>query len=232
MAVLKPFEATRKEISADKHVSISKVIPLAKNHYSVWLVRLQKRTHPWFPTLVTRWDAASQISKALACWRYRPYWIPGWRNWRSVTRQPWDRQSSGLFRRCQGMSRLMIPMKIGSPVIQLKQLACGISSTQWPSNQRHKEPQPAMQHWKPESILKNQCWQDFKIPYCGGRRMSDTMNLSQKLRRSIFASLAERVFSKAGELVSMRRNRLKPKNVDMFLPLNKIIWDFSLPATI
>ena len=31
MAVLKPFEATTKEISADKHVSISKVIPLAKS---------------------------------------------------------------------------------------------------------------------------------------------------------------------------------------------------------
>ena len=162
---------------------------LWRTHDSVWLVRLQKRTHPWFPTLVTRWDATSQISKALACWRCRPYWIPGWRNWRSVTRQPWDRQSSGLFRRCQGMSRLMIPMKIGSPVIQLKQLACGISSTQWSSNQHHKEPQPVMQHWKLGSILKNQCWQDSKIPYCGGRRMSDTMNLSQKLRRSIFASL-------------------------------------------
>ena len=50
---------------------------LWRNHYSVWLVRLQKRTHPWFPTLVTRWDATSQISRALACWRYRPYWIPG-----------------------------------------------------------------------------------------------------------------------------------------------------------
>ena len=49
--------------------------------------------------------------------------------------------------------------------------------------------QPVMQHWKLESILKNQCWQDSKIPYCSGRRMSDTMNLSQKLRRSIFASL-------------------------------------------
>lgn len=32
---------------------------------------------------------------------------------------------------------------------------------------------------------------------------------------------AERLFSKAGELVSMRRNRLKPKNVNMFLFLNK-----------
>ena len=31
MAILKPFEATTKEISADKHVSISKVIPLAKS---------------------------------------------------------------------------------------------------------------------------------------------------------------------------------------------------------
>ena len=51
-----------------------------RNHYSVWMVRLQKRTHPWFPTLATRWDAASQISKALACWRCR-CWIPGWRNW-------------------------------------------------------------------------------------------------------------------------------------------------------
>ncbi|RMX47765.1 hypothetical protein pdam_00011796, partial [Pocillopora damicornis] len=31
MAVLKPFEATTKEISSDKHVSISKVILLAKS---------------------------------------------------------------------------------------------------------------------------------------------------------------------------------------------------------
>ena len=31
MAVLKPFEVTTKEISAHKHVSISKVIPLAKS---------------------------------------------------------------------------------------------------------------------------------------------------------------------------------------------------------
>ena len=51
-----------------------------RNHYSVWMVRLQKRTHPWFPTLATRWDVASQTSKALACWRCR-CWIPGWRNW-------------------------------------------------------------------------------------------------------------------------------------------------------
>ena len=32
---------------------------------------------------------------------------------------------------------------------------------------------------------------------------------------------AERLFSKAGELVSKRRNRLKPKNIDMMLFLNK-----------
>ena len=99
------------------------------------------------------------------------------------------------------MSRLMIPMKIGSPVIQLKQLACGISSTQWSSNQHHKE--PAMQHWKQESILKNQCWQDFKIPHCGGRRMSDTMNLSQKIAKKYLcipgtSVPAKRVFSKVG----------------------------------
>lgn len=34
---------------------------------------------------------------------------------------------------------------------------------------------------------------------------------------------AERVFSKAGKLVSISRNRLKPKNVNMFLFLNKNI---------
>ena len=31
---------------------------------------------------------------------------------------------------------------------------------------------------------------------------------------------SERIFSKAGELVSKRRNRLKPKNVDILLFLN------------
>ena len=43
---------------------------------------------------------------------------------------------------------------------------------------------------------------------------------------------AKRVFSKVGELVSMRRNRLKPKIVNMFLFWNKNIWDFSLPAAV
>ena len=32
---------------------------------------------------------------------------------------------------------------------------------------------------------------------------------------------SERLFSKAGELVSLKRNRLKPKNINMFLFLNK-----------
>lgn len=32
---------------------------------------------------------------------------------------------------------------------------------------------------------------------------------------------AERLFSKAGELISAKRNRLKPENVNMFLFLNK-----------
>ena len=38
---------------------------------------------------------------------------------------------------------------------------------------------------------------------------------------------SERLFSKAGELVSERRNRLKPKNIDMMLFLNKNISQAS-----
>uniref|UniRef100_A0A1X7TCX8 HAT C-terminal dimerisation domain-containing protein n=1 Tax=Amphimedon queenslandica TaxID=400682 RepID=A0A1X7TCX8_AMPQE len=34
---------------------------------------------------------------------------------------------------------------------------------------------------------------------------------------------AERLFSKAGELISARRNRLKPKHVNMVLFLNKYL---------
>ena len=34
---------------------------------------------------------------------------------------------------------------------------------------------------------------------------------------------AERLFSKAGELLSIRRSRIKPKHVNMFLFLNKNI---------
>ena len=59
--------------------------------------------------------------------------------------------------------------------------------------------------------------------------MSDIMNLSQKIAKKYLcipgtSVPAERVFSKAGELVSMRRSRLKPKNVNMFLFLNKNIF--------
>ena len=38
---------------------------------------------------------------------------------------------------------------------------------------------------------------------------------------------SERLFSKAGQLVSERRNRLKPKNIDMMLFLNQNLKLFS-----
>ena len=45
-------------------------------------------------------------------------------------------------------------------------------------------------------------------------------SLTESARRYL-CTVAERLFSKAGELLSIRRSRIKPKHVDMFLFLNK-----------
>ena len=116
------------------------------------------------------------------------------------------------------MSRLIIPKKIGSSVIQLKQLACGISSTQWSSNQHHK----ARKCFE-EPVLAR-----LQDPLPWWKKNERYYELIAKIAKNYLcipgtSVPAERVFSKAGELVSIRRNRLKPKNVNMFLFLNKNI---------
>ena len=55
-----------------------------------------------------------------------------------------------------------------------------------------------------------------------GTRFPHLMVLAKKYLAIPGSSVpSERLFSKAGELVSARRSRLKPKNVDMMLFLNK-----------
>ena len=55
-----------------------------------------------------------------------------------------------------------------------------------------------------------------------GARFPNLMVLAQKYLAIPGSSVpSERLFSKAGELISERRSKLKPKNIDMLLFLNK-----------
>ncbi len=63
-------------------------------------------------------------------------------------------------------------------------------------------------------------------PLAWWKRNEKRFNLLSQLAKKYLCVLgtsvpSERLFSKAGELVSIRRNRLKPKNIDMMLFLNK-----------
>ena len=60
-----------------------------------------------------------------------------------------------------------------------------------------------------------------ECPILWWKEIVNTILVCNSLQRSIYSLPSERLFSKAGELVSARRSRLKPKHVNAYLFLNK-----------
>ena len=225
MAVLKPFEATTKEISSDKHVSISKVIHLAKSLQRLNGAITEKDT-PLVSNLsyqMRRRFTNIQSARMLAL----SMLDPRMKKLASVTRQ----RETGRAVGCSGMSGYVQTNNskedrqlsntteaaglwdlFDSVVKQSTSQGASTSNVTLEARKYFKEPvlarlQDPLLWWK-----ENEQYYEL------------IAKIAKKYRCIPGTSVpAERVFSKAGELVSMRYNRLKPKNVNMFLFLNKNI---------
>ena len=227
MAVLKPFEATTKEISADKHVSISKVIPLAKSLQRLTGAITEKDTplvsNPSYKMRrrFTNIESARMLAMSTlldprmkklafsdsAAVRQAEQWVVQEMSGHVQTNDSnEDRQPSNTTE-AAGLWDLF-----DSVAKQSTSQRTSTSNATLEARKYFEEPvlarlQDPLLWWK-----ENERYYEL------------IAKIAKKYLCIPSTSVpAERVFSKAGELVSMRRNRLKPKNVDMFLLLNKII---------
>ena len=227
MAILKPFEATTKEISAEKHVSISKVIPLAKSlqHLTGAITKedtplvsnlsYQMRRHFTniesarvlvMSTLLDPWMKKLAFSDSAAVRQAKQWVVQEMSRHVQTNDSNEDRQPSNTTE-AAGLWDLF-----DSVVKQSTSQGASTSNVTLEARKYFKEPvlarlQDPLLWWK-----ENEQYYEL------------IAKIAKKYRCIPGTSVpAERVFSKAGELVSIRRNRLKPKNVNMFLFLNKNI---------
>ena len=221
MAVLKPFEATTKEISADKHVSIFKVIPLANSRQCLTGAITEKDTplvsnlsyqmrHHFTNIKSTCMLAMStlldpQMKKLAfsdsAAMRQAEQWVVQEMSGHVQTNDSnEDRQSSNTTE-AAGLWDLF------DSVVQQSTSQRTLTSNATLEARKYFE-EPVLARLQDPSLW----WKENKRYY----------ELIAKIAKKYLcipgtSVPAKRVFSKVGELVSMRRNRLKPKIVNMFL---------------
>ena len=227
VAVLKPFERATTEISADQYISISKVIPLAKSlqhltsesiHKDTTLaseltVQLRQRFTGLegvnllaLPTLLDPRMKKLAFSSSVTA-RQGEQWIiqemkqqvpavPVPTNEHTAVRAP--EQDVGLWDLFD--KKVADKQSQASPTIAVEK-----ESRRFFDSKLLERDEDPLTWWKDNE-------KDYTI----------LSNLAKKYLCIPATSVpSERLFSKAGELVSIRRNRLKSKNVDMLLFLNK-----------
>ena len=220
MAILKPFEATTKEISADKHVSIFKVIPLANSRQRLTGAITEKDT-PLVSNLsyqmrrrFTNIESARMLAMSTlldprmkklafsdsAAVRQAEQWVVQEMSGHVQTNDSnEDRQPSNTTE-AAGLWDLF-----DSVVQQSTSQRTSTSDATLEARKYFEE--PVLARLQDPSLW----WKENKRYY----------ELIAKIAKYLCipgtSVPAKRVFSKVGELVSMRRNRLKPKIVNMFL---------------
>ena len=227
MAILKPFEATTEEISAEKHVSISKVIPLAKSlqHLTGAITKkdtplvsnlsYQMRRHFTniesarmlvMSTLLDPWMKKLAFSDSAAV-RQAEQWVVQEMSRHVQTNDSNEDRQPRNTTEAAGLWDLF-----NSVVKQSTSQGTSTSNATLEARKYFKEPvlarlQDPLLWWK-----ENEQYYELIAKIAKQYRCTPGTSVP-----------AKRVFSKAGKLVSTRYNRLKPKNVNLFLFLNKNI---------
>ncbi len=231
VTLLQPFEAATRELSADKYVSLSKVIPIAKSLQQLTVTASSASSLSLGQLLVTQMDRRflnieSNPLLASACLldpRFKKVAFADTcaldaANRRLVnemtgttmtTPEP-EESGSGIGVNCQTVT--------SNPLWkQFDQRVRDSSSERTTGVEATVEKQQYLQH---KNIERHEhplcCWEQnhFHLP--------QLQELARKYLCIPGTSVpSERLFSKAGEVVAARRSNLKPCNVDKILFLNK-----------
>ncbi|XP_028414611.1 zinc finger BED domain-containing protein 4-like [Dendronephthya gigantea] len=232
LSILQPFEAATREISADKYVSISKAIPLARSLQHITAGRSHETT------------LGSELSAQMR------------RRYTAIERAHLLALSTLMDPRLKKMAfSNSEAARQGEQWITQEAKDLITAATEFPAEEQDGNMQSCGEVGEPSSGL----WEFFDKKVIDSQnarsstskatvevrtyfgedvlpRLEDPLSwwkINEK-RFSLLSQLAkkylsvpgtsvpsERLFSKAGELVSIRRNRLKAKNVNMMLFLNK-----------
>ena len=226
--VLNPFEAATRELSGEKHVSVSKVIPLSRNlqHLisGMSTVVLTKQMQDSLVTSLRRRFLSVETVHACAA---ATILDPRFKKLAFTTAQAIDQVSRRLQSEISELDspqsspdteEAETPMQCGTGLWELFDVRVAQAmSSRTSSTEAIVETD---QYFKEKNISRSadaiEWWKNKAVQY---RKMAV---LAKKYLAIPATSVpSERVFSKAGELVSAKRSRLKPKNVDMMLFLNK-----------
>lgn len=225
MAVLKPFEATATELSVDKSVSVSKLIPLARSleHLTTSIskdmplvseLKGQMRRH--FANLEKSHLLAmsTMLDPRMKKMAFRDAGA-AWQGEQRVVQELSELVPAANSN--QGAQSVDTPAASGLWDFFDAQVAQSQSPKKGATNANVVE---AMKFFEEPVLPRNEDPLDW---WRANER--DYQLLSQLAKKYLCipgtSVPAERLFSKEGELNSLKRNRLKPKHVHMFLFLNK-----------
>ena len=218
--ILKPFEAATREMSGDTYISVSKVIPLARSLQRLTAgvsFNLAKELTAQMNRRFANIEANYLLAvAAIVDPRYKKAAFSDLGSLETVTRRMMNEAAS-----CTP-----------EPEAADSQPARKKPSQLWEEfDKRVEETDTRVSVTTNATIEKQQYFQHKNLPRESNplqwwKENSMHLPLLQELAKKYLcvpgtSVPAERVFSKAGELVTARRNALKPKSVDMVLFLNK-----------
>jgi len=230
VVLLHPLESATREMSSDKYISLSKVIPIAKSLQQLTASgesSLSLRQHLLTQMNHTFLNIESNSQLALACLldprfkkmafsdaaaleeAYRRL-VNEMAGLKSTTPDPED--IAGSSSSSQGDTRPItenslwkqFDQRVRASMLQ-RALDVTVEKQQYLQHKNIDRHEDSLQWWKQNS---------FHLP--------QLQDLAKKYLCIPGTSVpSERLFSKAGEVVAARRSAIKPKNVDMILFLNK-----------
>ncbi len=229
LSLLRPFEAATREISADQYVSISKAIPLARS--------LQHLT-------AESSHEATSLGSALSAQMRRRYTAIERAHLLALSTLMDPRMKKIAFsnRESARQGENWIIQETKDLIAQEHTPEAHDNNAQ--SHDEQKSPglwdlfeqkvadSKSTRNHTSKATLEVQAYFGEDVlprledPLAWWKRNEKRFNLLSQLAKKYLCVSgtsvpSERLFSKAGELVSIRRNRLKPKNIDMMLFLNK-----------
>ncbi|XP_011405235.1 PREDICTED: zinc finger BED domain-containing protein 1-like [Amphimedon queenslandica] len=225
--ILRPFEAVTREMSADKYVSSSKIIPLAKG-----LQRCSSNSNNKISeALCSQMSGRFLNMEANVLIASATLLDPRFKKIGFSDQRAGDQIARHLTAEITQMMRSREATSQTTATATTNEVAQDTADSVW----RFFDEQVSSQsNMHPGVTAFSEVDKYFKTPVL--QRTEDPLNWWKEnsqvfpqlapLARKYLSLLAtsvpsERLFSKAGELVSLKRNRLKPKNVNMFLFLNK-----------
>ena len=224
MVLLKPFEEVTRELSADKFVSISKVIPLARSLQRITAASSSSYSlkHELLSSMTRRFTNMEANYPLAASTLLDPRFKKLGFGDPSTCTQACDRLLNDLVATISAESNASSSAAANSS--SSESVLWSLIDQRVSASQSRPSTSSSMITFGAYLDETNLARMDDSLRWWQVKEqsLSHLSKLAKKYLSIPATSVpSERLFSKAGELTSMKRNRIKSRNVDMILFLNK-----------